>query len=91
MKEDIVSVSLFSGAGGLDIASFMAGVPVVSSTDIDQDCIQTLKANEIFKDSDIFEGDLHDIESSVFISCVEKRKANKFIIIVYFGKNPVVL
>lgn len=81
MKEDIVSVSLFSGAGGLDIASFMAGVPVVSSTDIDQDCIQTLKANEIFKDSDIFEGDLHDIESSVFISCVEKRKANKFIII----------
>lgn len=53
MKEDIVSVSLFSGAGGLDIASFMAGVPVVSSTDIDQDCIQTLKANEIFKDSDI--------------------------------------
>lgn len=81
MKEDIVSVSLFSGAGGLDIASFMAGVPVVSSTDIDQDCIQTLKANEIFKDSAIFEGDLHDIESSVFISCVEKRKANKFIII----------
>lgn len=61
MKEDIVSVSLFSGAGGLDIFSFMAGVPVVSSTDIDQDCIQTLKVNEIFKDSDIFEGDLHDI------------------------------
>ena len=58
----------------MDIASFMAGVPVVSSTDIDQDCIQTLKANEIFKDSDIFEGDLHDIESLVFISCVENGR-----------------
>ena len=81
MNEDIVAVSLFSGAGGLDIASIMAGVPVVSSTDIDPDCVQTLKANEMFKDSDIFEGDLHDIESSVFKACVEKRKANKFIII----------
>lgn len=81
MNEDIVAVSLFSGAGGLDIASIMAGVPVVSSTDIDPDCIRTLKANEMFKDSDIFEGDLHDIESSVFKACVEKRRANKFIII----------
>ena len=46
MKDDIIAVSLFSGAGGLDIASFMAGVPVVSSTDFDADCIQTLRAND---------------------------------------------
>ena len=46
MNSDIIAVSLFSGAGGLDIASFMAGVPVVSSTDFDADCIQTLKAND---------------------------------------------
>lgn len=36
MNNDIIAVSLFSGAGGLDIASFMAGVPVVSSTDLMQ-------------------------------------------------------
>ena len=46
MSENIVAVSLFSGAGGLDIASFMAGVPVISSTDFDADCIATLRANE---------------------------------------------
>ena len=42
IKSDVVAVSLFSGAGGLDIASFMAGVPVISSTDFEKDCIETL-------------------------------------------------
>ena len=60
MSKDIVAVSLFSGGGGLDIASVLAGVPVVSSTDFDADCIKTLKANEeYFGDTEIFEGDLH--------------------------------
>ena len=82
MNEDIVAVSLFSGAGGLDIASMMAGVPVISSTDFDSDCVETLKANEdYFGDTEIFEGDLHEIESDVFKSIVEKRKPKKFIVI----------
>ena len=33
ISDNVVSISLFSGAGGLDVASFMAGVPVVLSTD----------------------------------------------------------
>ena len=82
MSKDIVSVSLFSGAGGLDIASCMAGVPVISSTDFDADCIQTLKANtDFFGKTEIFEGDLHQIESDVFKKIVEKRNPDKFIVI----------
>ena len=82
MKEEIAAVSLFSGAGGLDIASFMAGVPVLSSTDIDADCIRTLKANEdIFENTEIFEGNLHEMESSIFSDVVRKRKPKKFIVI----------
>ena len=82
MKNKIVSVSLFSGAGGLDIASCMAGVPVISSTDMDSDCIKTLKANEkYFGNTMIFEGDLHQIESSVFKDIVEKENPDKFIVI----------
>ena len=65
-EKKIVSVSLFSGAGGLDVASFLAGVPVVSSTDFDSDCIKTLKMNELFENSEVIEGDLHQIESSVW-------------------------
>lgn len=67
MSENIVAVSLFSGAGGLDIASFMSGVPVISSTDFDEDCIETLKSNEdIFGKTEIIKGDLHQIDSSFF-------------------------
>lgn len=82
MVEDIVAVSLFSGAGGLDIASFMAGVPVVSSTDFDADCIMTLKSNEsIFGKTKIIEGDLHSIGSSVFSDIVNQYNPGKFIVI----------
>ena len=74
MKEKkIVSISLFSGAGGLDVASFLAGVPVISSTDFDSDCIKTLRMNELFENSEIIEGDLHQIESSVFSEILKKR------------------
>lgn len=82
MSGAIVAVSLFSGAGGLDIASCMAGVPVISSTDIDADCIQTLKANRnFFGDTIIIEGDLHQIESNVFRKIVDEKKPEKFIVI----------
>ncbi len=82
MIEDIIAVSLFSGSGGLDISSFMAGVPVVSSTDIDADCIRTLKANEIiFGETEIIEGDLHKIDSRIFSEIVNKHKHRKLIVI----------
>lgn len=38
-------VSLFSGAGGLDIGLEQAGLTTVAATDADTDCIQTLKIN----------------------------------------------
>lgn len=79
--KDIVSVSLFSGAGGLDIASFMAGVPVVSSTDFDADCIETLKQNDMFGHTKIIHGDLHGIESNVFKNIIKEGRNKKFIII----------
>lgn len=82
MSKKVVSVSLFSGAGGLDIASYMAGVPVISSTDFDADCVMTLRSNEeYFGDTEIFEGDLHQINSDVFKKVVQKKKPDKFIVI----------
>ena len=80
-NHEIVAVSLFSGAGGLDVASFMAGVPVASSTDFDSDCIRTLKMNDLFSDSEIIEGDLHKIESSVFADILQRKGCKKFIVI----------
>lgn len=77
----IVAISLFSGAGGLDVASFMAGVPVASSTDFDSDCIETLKMNDLYANSEIIQGDLHQIESRVFKDILDKTPHDKFIVI----------
>lgn len=77
----VVSISLFSGAGGLDIASFMAGVPVVLSTDFDSDCIQTLKMNDEYKDTEIIHGDLHEIDSDRFKVRLNEIEYDKFIVI----------
>lgn len=82
MNEEIVAVSLFSGAGGLDIASILAGVPVISSTDFDGDCIETLRANEaFFGKTEVLSGDLHQIESEVFLNVVKKNNPKSFIVI----------
>lgn len=80
-KNKIVAVSLFSGAGGLDIASFSADVPVVSSTDFDSDCVETLKMNNLFHDTKIIHGDLHEIKSETFKNILEESEYDKFIVI----------
>ena len=80
-KRNIAAISLFSGAGGLDVASFMARIPVISSTDFDADCIETLKKNEMFGDTEIFSGDLHSISSKIFQDIMKKSKSEKFIVI----------
>jgi DNA (cytosine-5)-methyltransferase 1 len=57
------AISLFSGAGGLDIASFMAGVPVSLSIDIDKDCIETLNMNKEFQTTTTICGNLTEFSS----------------------------
>ena len=81
VTSDIVAVSLFSGAGGLDIGSFQAGVPVIVSTDFDEDCIATLRENELFEGTTILPGDLHKIDSRVFYDIISSSVCNKFIVI----------
>jgi DNA (cytosine-5)-methyltransferase 1 len=77
----ISAISLFSGAGGLDIGSHLAGVPVIFSTDIEKDCIDTLKKNSFFNDTKIVHGDLFDISSRQIENEVVKKKINKIIVI----------
>ena len=78
---NIVAISLFSGAGGLDIASFNAGVPVILSTDFDSDCIETLKLNPEYKGTKILHGDLRKIDSKVFLERVNEVEHDKLIVI----------
>lgn len=80
-NHDVISISLFSGAGGLDISSFMADVPVVVSTDYDSDCVKTLKENDLFESTEIIEGDLHQIDSGIFRDVADEYDDKKLIVI----------
>ena len=44
----IQTIGFFSGAGGLDIGSQLAGAKVISSLDFDRDSVATMKANKFF-------------------------------------------
>lgn len=65
----IRAVSLFSGAGGLDISSNMAKIPVVYSTDIDADCIKTLEMNST-TNGPIVKCDLHELSTENIMNSV---------------------
>jgi len=78
---NVIAVSLFSGGGGLDIASFMAGVPVAVSTDFDSDCIETLKQNHLFERTEIIEGDIRKIDSNLLGDAAKKMNYKRLIVI----------
>ena len=42
-RKDVKAISMFSGAGGLDIGTQLAGIKVISSLDIFEDSVETLK------------------------------------------------
>ena len=44
-KKPLSGLSLFSGAGGMDVGFIRAGVEVVSANDIDKDACLTYEAN----------------------------------------------
>lgn len=74
------AISLFSGAGGLDVGAKMAGIDVLLSTDIDADCIATLKLNKNWHTGAIIEGDLHEISSAELLK-LSKNNSDKLIVI----------
>lgn len=75
------AISLFSGAGGLDIASFMANIPVAFSIDIEKDCIETLKLNEKFSHTTAIAGDLSEYSSEDIKKLSGIEEGEQFIVI----------
>ncbi len=44
----ISAIGLFSGAGGLDIGTQLAGAKIISSLDLDKDSVATIRANNFW-------------------------------------------
>ena len=72
---------MFSGAGGLDIGAQLAGVKVLSSLDIFEDSVETIKRNPFFKDTLHEVGDITQLSGSHYKELLEREKPEKLIII----------
>ena len=80
-RSDVKAISMFSGAGGLDIGAQLAGVKVISSLDIYEDSVKTLKMNPFFKDTIHEAGDITELRGSHYSQLLETEKPEKLIII----------
>jgi len=77
-NSQIESVSLFSGAGGLDVGSELNGVKVRLAIDIDHETIETLKLNNNSKNKIIIQEDIKKLKPS----SIEKYLTKKNTIII---------
>lgn len=81
MSDRVIALSLFSGCGGLDIGSHLAGVPVYACLDFDKDSMETLKANEVFKDAKLFCEDIDNFSSAEYKKVLKNTPHDKFILL----------
>ena len=77
-KSKFQAISLFSGAGGLDIGCKLAGVDVKVAIDNDSDATETLKLNNQFKTTTVLKEDIKNFNPKK----VEKYLNGKKIILI---------
>ena len=77
----IKAVSMFSGAGGLDIGTQLAGVPVLTSLDIFEDSVRTIQQNAYFKNTMHECGDITKIDGSHYSDILRRENPEKLIIV----------
>ncbi|MCA6364853.1 MAG: DNA cytosine methyltransferase [Bacteroidetes bacterium] len=77
----IQTIGFFSGAGGLDIGSQLAGAKVISSLDFDRDSVATMKANKYFAHSTHFHKDIKEMYSKDYNKIIKANNPEKLILV----------
>ena len=80
-NSNVIAISLFSGAGGLDIGSHLANVRVISSIDNFSDSVETLKINPCFKKAEHLCDNVENINGDYYKELLKKYTYDKFIVI----------
>lgn len=75
------AISMFSGAGGLDIGTQLAGVKVLSSMDIFEDSVVTQKMNPFFKDTFHDCADITTIDGTYYSKILKESNPDKLIVV----------
>jgi len=74
-------VSVFTGAGGLDLGVAAAGAPSDACVDSDEDCVQTLKCNVQFADAAVLHRDLRSLAGEELLHEVGVRQGGVALLI----------
>ncbi len=80
-NNNIKALSMFSGAGGLDIGTQLANIKVLSSMDINSDSVETLKCNKFFKNTEHNIADITQITGKFYEKLLKKENPEKLIVI----------
>jgi DNA (cytosine-5)-methyltransferase 1 len=81
LTSKVNAIGFFSGAGGLDIGTQLAGAKIISSLDFDKDSVETMKSNDFFKHSAHFHKDIKDVSASDYSSLLKKNNPEKIILV----------
>lgn len=81
------AISLFSGAGGMDIGVKQAGFDIKACIEIDKHCCRTLRENiqREKRDTLVYEGDIRSFEPEQILSYIHKERGE---IDLLFGGPP---
>lgn len=75
------AISLFSGCGGLDIGTQMAGVKVISTLDFEPATIETMKANDFFAHAEHYCADVRNIKGNFYSNIIRQNNPDKLILV----------
>lgn len=81
LDSKIQTIGFFSGAGGLDIGSQLAGAKVISSLDFDRDSVATMKSNKYFAHSKHFHKDIKEMYASDYAKIIKDNNPEKLILV----------
>ena len=77
----VQAVGFFSGAGGLDIGSQLAGVRVISSMDFDKDSVETMRSNSFFENAHHLHRDIRESSGLDYAEILRKNNPEKLILL----------
>jgi len=77
----IQTIGFFSGGGGLDIGSQLAGAKVIASMDFDRDSVATMRTNNYFAHAEHFQKDIKEMSGKEYKTIIKRNNPEKLILV----------